>query len=75
MHAAVLAINTALDEGDVAATMQALRNPNACLVKLEDGMDEQYQNRLLASKKAKSEASLNKVLLLLFSIVNFGLSS
>ena len=61
VHAAVIAINEALEVGDVATTMQALRNPNACLNMLEEGIDEEYQNRLLASKTAKIEAAQNKV--------------
>lgn len=61
MHAAVIVINEALELGDVAATIQALRNPNACLNMLEQGIDEEYQNRLLASKRSKIEAAQNKV--------------
>ena len=61
VHAAVIAINEALDVGDSVATMKALRNPNACLTGLEGENEADYQNRLLESKKAKAEAARNKV--------------
>uniref|UniRef100_H2Z719 Ras GTPase-activating-like protein IQGAP1 n=1 Tax=Ciona savignyi TaxID=51511 RepID=H2Z719_CIOSA len=61
LHAAVIAINEALDAGDAEATMKAMHNPNACLTSIEDGYVEEYQERLLASKKAKAEAAKNKV--------------
>uniref|UniRef100_H2Z717 Ras GTPase-activating-like protein IQGAP1 n=1 Tax=Ciona savignyi TaxID=51511 RepID=H2Z717_CIOSA len=60
LHAAVIAINEALDAGDAEATMKAMHNPNACLTSIEDGYVEEYQERLLASKKAKAEAAKNK---------------
>ena len=58
----MIAINEALEIGDVTATMQALRNPTACLNMVEEGIDDEYQNRLLASKKAKADAAQNKVI-------------
>ena len=61
MHAAVIAINEALEAGDAGTTMQALRNPNACLSTVEDGNEKEYQDRLLAAKRNKTEAAMNKV--------------
>ena len=57
----MIAINEALESGDAAATMQALRNPNACLNTVEDGNEKEYQERLLAAKKQKAEAAKNRV--------------
>nr|XP_018671818.1 IQ motif containing GTPase activating protein homologue isoform X1 [Ciona intestinalis] len=61
LHAAVIAINEALEAGDAEATMQALRNPNACLTTLDEQNSEEYQKRLMDSKRAKVEAAKNKV--------------
>ena len=61
VHAAVIAINEALEAGNTEATMQALRNPNACLSTVEEGIDTEYQDRLLNAKRAKAQAAAIKV--------------
>ncbi|XP_076802630.1 ras GTPase-activating-like protein IQGAP1 isoform X2 [Clavelina lepadiformis] len=61
LHAAVIAINEALDAGDTAATMLALKNPTACLATVDDVNADEYQKRLMVSKLAKAEAAQNKI--------------
>nr|CAB3256707.1 IQ motif containing GTPase activating protein homolog [Phallusia mammillata] len=60
LHAAVIAINEALEAGDEDVTMAAMRNPNACLNHLDATNKSDYQQRLLASKLAKADAAKNK---------------
>lgn len=54
MHAAIMAVNKALEEGDSAEIMAALRNPNTCLVKVEGDNAERYQGTLVQAKKDKA---------------------
>ena len=57
----MIAINEALEAGDVSNTIKSLKNPNACLKTVEDDNDQVYQERLLAAKKRKIESALAKV--------------
>uniref|UniRef100_A0A3Q4B9D8 Uncharacterized protein n=1 Tax=Mola mola TaxID=94237 RepID=A0A3Q4B9D8_MOLML len=46
VHAAVIAINEAVDRGHVEATAEALRNPNALLTDLQEPLMSLYQEML-----------------------------
>ncbi|XP_069463247.1 ras GTPase-activating-like protein IQGAP3 isoform X1 [Ambystoma mexicanum] len=54
VHAAVIAINEAVERGIVQETMAALRNPNALLVHLKEGLAAVYQEMLYQAKAEKS---------------------
>ncbi|KAK0155559.1 Ras GTPase-activating-like protein IQGAP1 [Merluccius polli] len=54
VHAAVLAINEAVVRGDVGATAQALRNPNAMLEHLQGALVAVYQEMLQQARTAKA---------------------
>uniref|UniRef100_A0A8C0C042 Uncharacterized protein n=1 Tax=Buteo japonicus TaxID=224669 RepID=A0A8C0C042_9AVES len=53
VHAAVLAINEAVDRGVVAQTMMALRNPSAMLLDLREVLAGAYQEVLHRAKLEK----------------------
>ncbi|XP_068104939.1 ras GTPase-activating-like protein IQGAP2 isoform X2 [Hyperolius riggenbachi] len=55
LHAAVIAINEALDKGVASQTMLNLRNPNAMLLNVQEGFDQQYHDELSQAKKIKEE--------------------
>uniref|UniRef100_A0A672H305 IQ motif containing GTPase activating protein 2 n=1 Tax=Salarias fasciatus TaxID=181472 RepID=A0A672H305_SALFA len=50
MHAAVIAINEAVDKGQAPLTMGALNNPNAMLRNLQGALDQDYQDTLSQAK-------------------------
>ena len=54
VHAAILAINEALDKEDPAETLGALQNPNACLVKVDESSASRYHDLLLKNKTEKA---------------------
>ena len=54
VHAAILAINEALDKEDPAETLAALQNPNACLVKVDESSASRYHDLLLTNKREKA---------------------
>ena len=54
MHAAIMAVNEALEKESSAETLAALRNPNTCLVKVEGDNTERYQNVLIKAKREKA---------------------
>ena len=54
MHAAIMAVNAALEKEDSAETIAALRNPNTCLVKVEGDNAERYQTILIQAKRDKA---------------------
>jgi hypothetical protein len=54
MHAAIMAVNEALDKESSAETLAALRNPNTCLVKVEGDNAERYQGILIKAKRDKA---------------------
>ncbi|XP_058851278.1 ras GTPase-activating-like protein IQGAP1 [Acipenser ruthenus] len=53
LHAAVIAINDAIDHGEPGGTMAAMRNPNAMLVNLDEGSSQRYQHTLQQAKQDK----------------------
>lgn len=53
VHAAVIAINDAIDHGEPGGTMAAMRNPNAMLVNLDEGSSQRYQHTLQQAKQDK----------------------
>lgn len=61
MHAAVIAINEAIDRGQAPATMAALNNPNAMLKNAKEALAEDYQNTLSQAKTRKLNQSSRKV--------------
>ncbi|NWU57806.1 IQGA2 protein, partial [Dromas ardeola] len=62
VHAAVLAINEAVDRGVVAQTMVALRNPNAMLLDLREALAGAYQEVLHRAKLEKGSNARNRVI-------------
>ncbi|XP_075700515.1 ras GTPase-activating-like protein IQGAP3 [Rhinoderma darwinii] len=62
VHAAVIAINEAVDRGVARDTMVALRNPNAMLVNLQERLAAVYQELLHQAKSTKMANARNKVL-------------
>ncbi|XP_042640877.1 ras GTPase-activating-like protein IQGAP3 [Tyto alba] len=62
VHAAVLAINEAVDRGVVAQTMGALRNPSAMLLDLREGLAGAYQEMLHRAKLEKGSNARNRYL-------------
>jgi len=57
MHAAILAVNEALDKDSVAETLAALSNPNTCIKKLEEENAPRYHEVMLEAKNTKAEAA------------------
>ena len=62
VHAAIIAINEAIDKEDAEETMKALRNPSAMLVNLAEDLPDNYQATLYEAKMTKAEIAKNKVL-------------
>uniref|UniRef100_A0A8C6YWV8 IQ motif containing GTPase activating protein 3 n=1 Tax=Nothoprocta perdicaria TaxID=30464 RepID=A0A8C6YWV8_NOTPE len=62
VHAAVLAINEALERGMVEQTMEALRNPNAMLLNLREPAAAAYQELLLQAKLEKASNARNRTI-------------
>ncbi|XP_010562410.1 PREDICTED: ras GTPase-activating-like protein IQGAP3 [Haliaeetus leucocephalus] len=62
VHAAVLAINEAVDRGVVAQTMMALRNPSAMLLDLREVLSGAYQEVLHRAKLEKGSNARNRVI-------------
>ncbi|KAE8588354.1 hypothetical protein XENTR_v10022477 [Xenopus tropicalis] len=62
VHAAVIAINEAIERGVVGETMSALRNPNAMLVNLNEKLAAVYQEFLCQAKSMKAANARNKAL-------------
>uniref|UniRef100_A0AAY4DV05 IQ motif containing GTPase activating protein 1 n=1 Tax=Denticeps clupeoides TaxID=299321 RepID=A0AAY4DV05_9TELE len=53
LHAAVIAINDAIDQGVAEGTLAAMQNPNAMLVNLDTGAAQHYQGTLHNAKAEK----------------------
>uniref|UniRef100_A0A6Q2YP45 IQ motif containing GTPase activating protein 1 n=1 Tax=Esox lucius TaxID=8010 RepID=A0A6Q2YP45_ESOLU len=53
LHAAVIAINEAIDHGVPEGTMAAMQNPNAMLIQLDAGSARHYQDMLHGAKSNK----------------------
>lgn len=62
VHAAVIAINEAIEKGVADQTIITLRNPNAVLTFVDDNLSQEYQKELWESKKKKEENAKLKVL-------------
>ncbi|XP_076594179.1 ras GTPase-activating-like protein IQGAP3 [Chaetodon auriga] len=60
VHAAVIAINEAVDRGHVEVTAEALRNPNALLCDLQEALMSVYQEMLHQAKRRKKEQGANR---------------
>ena len=61
MHAAVIAINEAINNQVTDETVVALENPAAHLVNVNPDLSEEYQSVLYAALSSKSEITRNKV--------------
>ncbi|XP_036382169.1 ras GTPase-activating-like protein IQGAP2 [Megalops cyprinoides] len=60
LHAAVIAINEAIDKGQAEATMAALNNPNAMLRNTQDPLAQEYQDTLSQAKKNKEDRAAGR---------------
>uniref|UniRef100_A0A8C5RT63 IQ motif containing GTPase activating protein 3 n=1 Tax=Laticauda laticaudata TaxID=8630 RepID=A0A8C5RT63_LATLA len=60
VHAAILAINRAVEMGIVAETMAALGNPSAMLVGVQESLGDPYQEELCRAKGEKAENAKNR---------------
>ncbi|XP_049669018.1 ras GTPase-activating-like protein IQGAP1 [Accipiter gentilis] len=61
LHAAVIAINEAIDHQVPADTLMAMKNPNAMLINLDDQLDSTYQDTLYRAKQDKMENAKNRI--------------
>ncbi|NWV59762.1 IQGA1 protein, partial [Malurus elegans] len=61
LHAAVIAINEAIDRQVPADTLVAMKNPNAMLINLDDQLESTYQATLYGAKQDKMENAKNRV--------------
>ncbi|XP_030918051.1 ras GTPase-activating-like protein IQGAP2 [Geospiza fortis] len=53
LHAAVIAINEAVEKGIAEQTIVTLRNPNAMLLSVDEELAQDYQNELFDAKRKK----------------------
>ncbi|XP_010723846.1 ras GTPase-activating-like protein IQGAP2 isoform X3 [Meleagris gallopavo] len=53
LHAAVIAINEAIEKGIAEQTIATLRNPNAMLLNVDEELAQDYQNELFDAKRRK----------------------
>uniref|UniRef100_A0A8C3NJF3 Uncharacterized protein n=1 Tax=Geospiza parvula TaxID=87175 RepID=A0A8C3NJF3_GEOPR len=61
LHAAVIAINEAVEKGIAEQTIVTLRNPNAMLLNVDEELAQDYQNELFdAKRKKESNARLKR---------------
>uniref|UniRef100_A0A3Q2Y855 Calponin-homology (CH) domain-containing protein n=1 Tax=Hippocampus comes TaxID=109280 RepID=A0A3Q2Y855_HIPCM len=60
VHAAVIAINEAVESRDVGATAEALRNPNAQLTDLQEALMSVYQAKLYQAKQRKEQQAASR---------------
>ncbi|KGL85852.1 Ras GTPase-activating-like IQGAP1, partial [Charadrius vociferus] len=61
LHAAVIAINEAIDRQVPAETLMAMKNPNAMLINLDDHLESTYQDTLYRAKQDKMENAKNRI--------------
>lgn len=61
MHAAVIAINEAIDRQIAEDTLDALKNPSAHLINIYPELSDMYQQLLYDAKAIKAENARNKV--------------
>ena len=60
LHAAIVAINEAIDQGDAQNTLGTLQNPAARLVDMNPSYAEEYQSILSSAKDTKCEQMLKR---------------
>ncbi|XP_051977095.1 ras GTPase-activating-like protein IQGAP1 isoform X2 [Xyrauchen texanus] len=60
LHAAVFAINEAIDKGHAESTMVALQNPNALLRNTQTPLAQAYQDTLSKAKRRKENQALGR---------------
>ncbi|OWK52036.1 ras GTPase-activating-like protein IQGAP1 [Lonchura striata] len=60
LHAAVIAINEAIERQVPADTLTAMKNPNAMLINLDDQLESTYQATLYRAKQDKMENAKNR---------------
>ncbi|XP_039945590.1 ras GTPase-activating-like protein IQGAP2 isoform X6 [Hirundo rustica] len=61
LHAAVIAINEAVEKGIAEQTIVTLRNPNAMLLNVDEELAQDYQNELFDAKRKKESNARLKV--------------
>ncbi|XP_050165286.1 ras GTPase-activating-like protein IQGAP1 isoform X2 [Myiozetetes cayanensis] len=61
LHAAVIAINEAIDRQVPTDTFMAMKNPNAMLINLDDQLESTYQDTLYRAKQDKMENAKNRI--------------
>ena len=61
VHAAVIAINEAIDHQVASETVVALKNPAAHLNNIYTNLTETYQDVMFDAKQTKAEVARNKV--------------
>uniref|UniRef100_A0A8C7UMU7 IQ motif containing GTPase activating protein 2 n=1 Tax=Oncorhynchus mykiss TaxID=8022 RepID=A0A8C7UMU7_ONCMY len=61
LHAAVFAINEAVDKGEATVTMGALKNPNAMLRNTGEELAQDYQVTLSRAKASKEDQASGRV--------------
>uniref|UniRef100_A0A8C5I923 IQ motif containing GTPase activating protein 2 n=1 Tax=Gouania willdenowi TaxID=441366 RepID=A0A8C5I923_GOUWI len=61
LHAAVIAINEAVDRGQTAVTVGALNNPNAMLRNIQEALAQDYQDTLRQAKARKQDQCCGRV--------------
>lgn len=60
MHAAVIAINKAIDKEDASELLTVLQNPASLLTNIHPSIIDQYQKYLSSSKLEKATNTQNK---------------
>lgn len=61
VHAAVIAINEAIEKGIAEQTIATLRNANAMLLNVDEELAQDYQNELFEAKRRKESNARLKV--------------
>lgn len=61
VHAAVIAINEAIERRRAEQTIATLRNPNAMLLNVDEELAQDYQNELFEAKRRKESNARLKV--------------
>uniref|UniRef100_A0A8C4QXK5 Uncharacterized protein n=1 Tax=Eptatretus burgeri TaxID=7764 RepID=A0A8C4QXK5_EPTBU len=62
LHAAVIAVNEAVDRGVASDTLTAMQNPNAMLLGLDKSLSELYQEALSQVKGNKASSAQNTLM-------------
>ncbi|KAM9167883.1 ras GTPase-activating-like protein IQGAP2 isoform 1-T1 [Mergus octosetaceus] len=57
LHAAVIAINEAIEKGIAEQTIATLTNPNAMLLNVDEELAQDYQNELFEAKRRKQSSA------------------